>query len=68
MRVPGRFTIAYVIRLILKLLTYSSGLAGSKVLPMTTKDFVVVFGGVRPTSCISLVVSVARNTCLATPA
>ena len=54
--------------LIAKLLRYSSGFDGSKVLPMTEKDFDVVVGGVSPTSFISLVVSVARNTCLATPA
>ena len=53
-------------RLIAKLFTYSSGFAGSKVLPITTKLLLVAAGGVRPTSFISLVVSVARNTCLAT--
>ncbi len=53
--------------LILKLLRYSSGFAGSKVLPMTTKDFVVLVGGVMPTSFISLAVSVERYTCSAMP-
>ena len=46
--------------LILKLPRYSSGLAGSKVLPITAKLFVVVVGGVMPTSFISLAVSVER--------
>src|SRR6188508_800947 len=55
-------------RLIAKLFTYSSGLAGSKVLPITTKLLVVAAGGVRPTSFISFVVSVARNTWRATAA
>src|ERR1044072_612232 len=54
-------------RLIAKLFTYSSGFVGSKVFPITEKLLDVAAGGVRPTSFISLVVSVARNTCLATP-
>ncbi len=40
--------------LILKLVIYSSGFDGSKVLPITTKVLVVAVGGVRPTSFISL--------------
>ena len=47
-------------RLIAKLLMYSSGFDGSKVLPITENDFVVVVGGVSPTSFISFAVSVAR--------
>jgi hypothetical protein len=39
---------------------YSSGLDGSKVLPITENDFVVAVGGVSPTSYISFAVSVAR--------
>ncbi len=46
--------------LILKLLRYSSGLAGSNGLPITEKLLVVVVGGVSPASFISLVASVAR--------
>src|SRR3954453_1506540 len=55
-------------RLMAKLFRYSAGLAGSKVLPITTKVLLVAAGGVRPISFISLAVSVARKTFLATPA
>src|SRR5438477_11803521 len=53
-------------RLIAKLFTYSSGFAASKVLPITTKLLVVAAVGVMPAPFMSLVVSVSRNTCLAT--
>ena len=46
--------------LILKLFRYSSGLAGSKFLPITEKLLVVVVGGVSPASFITLAASVAR--------
>jgi transposase, IS30 family len=46
--------------LILKLARYSSGFAGSKVLPITAKLLLAVAGGVSPASFISLAASVAR--------
>ena len=49
-----------------KLLTYSSGLAGSNGLPITTIVFFVGSGGVRPISFIIAAVSVARKTSDAT--
>ncbi len=58
---PGHeTTIHHDAFLILKLLRYSSGFAGSKVLPITTKLLLVEVGGVSPASVISLVASVAR--------
>ena len=44
------------------------GLGRIEGLAHDQKVFVVAVGGVSPTSFISLAVSVARNTCLATPA
>src|SRR6266436_784298 len=52
-------------RLIEKLCTYSSGLDGSKVLPMITNVLDVLVGAAKPMSRISLAVSVARKICSA---
>ena len=58
---PGHDSIVYHDAfLILKLFRYSSGLAGSKFLPITEKLLVVVVGGVSPASFINRVASVAR--------
>ena len=48
-----------------KELTYSAGFAGSNTFPITENDFMVVAGGLRPISFITLAASVARNTSLA---